>query len=223
MKPPRRCCVEPTSKDRAMAFGLSPTSVAACLLLAALQTGVPVTEEPRHRVVFTNGYVRVIDASLPVGDVTLFHTHDLDNRQLSSREERFAPTSSTGPRATPRSKSVVRGSRRPPTHTKSPTSARRRSASSTPRSLRGGNRPVLERRSPARRPRSSKTTSCASRGSHSSRTPASRRMSIRGLCCTWRSPGAVVPGCPAPRAASGGSIPARRTEWRTRATGGMKA
>ena len=79
MKPPRRCCVEPTSKDRAMAFGLSPTSVAACLLLAALQTGVPVTEEPRHRVVFTNGYVRVIDASLPVGDVTLFHTHDLDN------------------------------------------------------------------------------------------------------------------------------------------------
>jgi quercetin dioxygenase-like cupin family protein len=40
---------------------------------------VPVTEEPRHKVVFTNTYVRVIDAALPVGDVTLFHRHDLDN------------------------------------------------------------------------------------------------------------------------------------------------
>ena len=79
MKAPRRCCVAPTSKDRAMGFGLSPLSASACLLLAALQTGVPVTEEPRHKVVFANGYVRVIDASLPVGDVTLFHTHELDN------------------------------------------------------------------------------------------------------------------------------------------------
>jgi quercetin dioxygenase-like cupin family protein len=49
------------------------------LLVATIQVGVPVAEEPRHKVVFTNRYVRVIDALLPVGDTTLFHTHDLDN------------------------------------------------------------------------------------------------------------------------------------------------
>jgi quercetin dioxygenase-like cupin family protein len=51
----------------------------ALLFLAGRQIGVPVTEEPRHKVVFANRYVRVIDAALPVGDTTLFHTHDLDN------------------------------------------------------------------------------------------------------------------------------------------------
>ncbi len=49
------------------------------LVLTAGQAAVPVAEEPRHKVVFTNAYVRVIDVSLPVGDTTLFHTHDLDN------------------------------------------------------------------------------------------------------------------------------------------------
>jgi quercetin dioxygenase-like cupin family protein len=52
---------------------------AALLFLTAMQAAVPVTEEPRHKVVFANRYVRVIDAALPVGDVTVFHTHDLDN------------------------------------------------------------------------------------------------------------------------------------------------
>jgi mannose-6-phosphate isomerase-like protein (cupin superfamily) len=44
-----------------------------------MQQSVPVGEEPRHHVVFQNKYVRVIDARVPSGDVTLFHTHDTDN------------------------------------------------------------------------------------------------------------------------------------------------
>lgn len=40
---------------------------------------VPVEREPRHRVVFENRFVRVIDAALPPGDTTLFHTHSKDN------------------------------------------------------------------------------------------------------------------------------------------------
>ncbi len=44
-----------------------------------LQTPVPVAKEPRHRVVFQNEFVRVIDASVPVGDATLFHIHSNDN------------------------------------------------------------------------------------------------------------------------------------------------
>jgi quercetin dioxygenase-like cupin family protein len=51
----------------------------ALLLVQTAQTAVPVGNEPRHHVVFQNDYVRVIDAVVPAGDVTLFHTHSIDN------------------------------------------------------------------------------------------------------------------------------------------------
>ena len=44
-----------------------------------VQSPVPVLKEPRHKVKFENQYVRVIDAILPPGDATLYHTHSLDN------------------------------------------------------------------------------------------------------------------------------------------------
>jgi quercetin dioxygenase-like cupin family protein len=47
--------------------------------IVAKQQAVPVAKEPRHITKFKNQYVRVIDASVTVGDATLFHTHDLDN------------------------------------------------------------------------------------------------------------------------------------------------
>jgi hypothetical protein len=43
------------------------------------QTGVPLEQEPRHRIVFENKYVRIYDALIPPGDVTLFHTHSVDS------------------------------------------------------------------------------------------------------------------------------------------------
>lgn len=49
------------------------------LLLLPIQTPVAVLNEPRHQLKFENQYVRVIDAVLPVGDATLFHTHGIDN------------------------------------------------------------------------------------------------------------------------------------------------
>src|SRR5215216_3210310 len=49
------------------------------LLLLPLQTPVPVLKEPRHHLKFENQYVRVIDAILPPGEATLFHTHSIDN------------------------------------------------------------------------------------------------------------------------------------------------
>jgi quercetin dioxygenase-like cupin family protein len=54
-------------------------------ILAALvggllvQEGDPVvhmSKEPRHRVVFESGTLRVQDIQIPPGDTTLFHTHD---------------------------------------------------------------------------------------------------------------------------------------------------
>ena len=43
------------------------------------QTAVPVEQEPRHRTVFQNKYVRIHDCVIPPGDITLFHTHSFDN------------------------------------------------------------------------------------------------------------------------------------------------
>lgn len=40
---------------------------------------VPIEQEPRHRLVFANEYVRVIDALLPPLYVSQSHTHTLDN------------------------------------------------------------------------------------------------------------------------------------------------
>ncbi len=54
-------------------------SFALFLATTVQSSSVPVSEEPRHKVVFANEYVRVIDAVLPVGDTTLFHRHDRDN------------------------------------------------------------------------------------------------------------------------------------------------
>ena len=49
------------------------------LALLPVQTAVPVDKEPRHHLKFANPFVRVIDAQVPVGDATLFHTHAADN------------------------------------------------------------------------------------------------------------------------------------------------
>jgi hypothetical protein len=57
--------------------------MSAGLLLAAAplaaQSAVPVDEEPRHHLVFSNETIRVIDAALPPGYTSLYHVHDRDN------------------------------------------------------------------------------------------------------------------------------------------------
>jgi hypothetical protein len=48
------------------------------LFAQAVPTAVPVEQEPRHRIVFQNKNVRIYDALIPPGDLTLFHTHSFD-------------------------------------------------------------------------------------------------------------------------------------------------
>jgi len=55
------------------------TLLAVWIFLAQAQVTVPVDQEPQHKVAFKNDYVRVIDATLPPGYVTLNHTHATDN------------------------------------------------------------------------------------------------------------------------------------------------
>ena len=47
--------------------------------LQATKPGIPVEQEPQHRVVLKNDFVRVLDAKLPPGYVTLHHAHDVDS------------------------------------------------------------------------------------------------------------------------------------------------
>jgi len=47
--------------------------------LAQQPAAIPVDQEPHHRVIFKNDFVRVIDATFPAGYVTLNHAHDVDN------------------------------------------------------------------------------------------------------------------------------------------------
>ncbi|MGA9768144.1 MAG: hypothetical protein WBV94_03835 [Blastocatellia bacterium] len=65
--------------DRTIKLLISYLLVCTVVLSLPLQTSVMVLKEPRHHVKFENKYVRVIDASVPRGDATLFHTHPLDN------------------------------------------------------------------------------------------------------------------------------------------------
>jgi hypothetical protein len=69
---------------------VKPYAFVSCLLAAAAALGalqssgvdpsaVPVDQEPRHRVVFRNQFVRVIDAAFPPLYVSTYHTHLADN------------------------------------------------------------------------------------------------------------------------------------------------
>lgn len=48
---------------------------AICFFQSVTAQAVPVREEPRHRPVLENKYVRIIDANIPPGDTSLFHIH----------------------------------------------------------------------------------------------------------------------------------------------------
>lgn len=47
------------------------------LLISGTSYGqVPVREEPRHKPVLVNQYVRMLDVKIPPGDTTLYHVHE---------------------------------------------------------------------------------------------------------------------------------------------------
>jgi hypothetical protein len=49
-----------------------------CLLMTGIcrgQTGIPVSQEPRHHKVLENNHVRLLDVHIPPGDTSLFHIH----------------------------------------------------------------------------------------------------------------------------------------------------
>jgi len=52
-------------------------------LVAVGAAQVPVTQEPRHRVVFENAQFRILDVNIPAGDTTLDHSHDRDIATVS--------------------------------------------------------------------------------------------------------------------------------------------
>ena len=95
----------------------------------AQQAGVPVDQEPMHKVVSKNEYVEVIHVSIPPGRSTLFHTHSHDSAVLDLTEAQIridVPGNSSEVRQThPGDVSAPGYSKAPFTH-RSITSARRR-------------------------------------------------------------------------------------------------
>ncbi len=49
--------------------------ISLMILATGLQAQVPVFEEPHHKVVLLNKYVRLIDVHVPPHDTTLYHKH----------------------------------------------------------------------------------------------------------------------------------------------------
>jgi hypothetical protein len=69
----------------------------AALLMYAQGLGiVPVDQEPQHKVVFKNDFVRVLDATLPPGYVTLNHRHDIDSVSVMVANGRGGETGRAG-------------------------------------------------------------------------------------------------------------------------------
>jgi len=72
------------SKNKSLSF-LLYFFIIVCLLVSQQlfaqpqQTAVSIEQEPRHRIVFQNKNVRIIDCLVLPGDLTLFHTHSFDN------------------------------------------------------------------------------------------------------------------------------------------------
>jgi predicted metal-dependent enzyme (double-stranded beta helix superfamily) len=64
---------------------------------AQTTTTVPVDQEPQHKVVFKNEFVRVLDATLPPGYVTLNHAHDIDNVSVTIATGREGDAALRGP------------------------------------------------------------------------------------------------------------------------------
>jgi len=71
-------------------------AAAVLLLLAQQRAAVPIEQEPQHKIVFKNDFVRVIDATLPPGYVTLNHEHAADNVSVTIANGRAGEAGARG-------------------------------------------------------------------------------------------------------------------------------
>jgi hypothetical protein len=60
---------------KALVLGL--LSVLAVPQIAPVPQNMAITEEPHHKLVLENPYVRIFHASVPIHEATLLHRHDL--------------------------------------------------------------------------------------------------------------------------------------------------
>jgi quercetin dioxygenase-like cupin family protein len=81
---------------------------------------VPVEQEPHHRVIFENQYVRVLDVVLKPGDTTLFHRHSIDNIPIiltgADNKTQFAGKDWVPTPATAKSVGFIPGAAKPYVH-----------------------------------------------------------------------------------------------------------
>lgn len=85
------------------------------------QPPVPVEQEPYHRWIFENQYVRVLDVVLAPGESTLFHTHSHDSIAVrltdsTVQEQPFGEEWRPASRLLPGSSRYMQGTQTPYTH-----------------------------------------------------------------------------------------------------------
>lgn len=78
----------------------------AFLLPVSAQSPVPIEKEPRHRLTFSNQYVRVFHVLIPAGDTSLFHIHVNDGLSVRLADARIRDEALGG---TPEDIQVKRG------------------------------------------------------------------------------------------------------------------
>jgi quercetin dioxygenase-like cupin family protein len=81
---------------------------------------VPVEQEPHHRVIFENQYVRILDVVVKPGGTTLFHKHSIDNIPIiltdADNKTQFAGKDWTPTPAKAKSVGFIPGAAKPYVH-----------------------------------------------------------------------------------------------------------
>jgi len=70
-------------KTLAASFAIAGTFILVVRAAPQTPNTVPVEQEPQHKVVFKNDFVRILDATLPAGYVTLNHAHAADSVSIT--------------------------------------------------------------------------------------------------------------------------------------------
>ena len=76
--------------SRMLAAILLGIAVTPLTLAEATEKVVEVQEESHHRVVFENSLVRILEANIPAGSLTLFHRHRRDNIAVGLTDAKVA-------------------------------------------------------------------------------------------------------------------------------------
>jgi quercetin dioxygenase-like cupin family protein len=105
----------------AMRWGIATLMLSQAALTQTPARPVPVRDEPRHKVVFENQYVRIIDVQIQPGEVTAYHVHEIPSvvvylTKSSNRSQSWGESTFLSRDTTPGDSRFVAYDEKPLTH-----------------------------------------------------------------------------------------------------------